>query len=236
MFTDRLLQHPAAATIIDFVYPPLCAGCGENADNPSLVCEQCRNRFDLYSHPFCLVCRAMLDKPACPTCRSECIPLFAFGNYVDPLKRIVLELKFHSVTQPLRHIVEEFTKAFGEDITARRPDCLVPVPLHPGRAYSRGYNQAELIARELADRLQVPVDLELVVRSGKRRPQQDLPASRRADNIRGVFELTAISTDPRRIVIVDDVVTSGQTAKELARTLIEGGHRVVAVASLVHGD
>lgn len=168
-------------------------------------------------------------------CREQTLPLFALGNYVDPLKQVIAEFKFHSVRAALPWLCGELLVTFDTKLAACQADCLVPIPLHAAREYERGYNQATVLALELADRLTLPVRPDLIARPVKRRPQQQLRAPTREENIRGVF--TSIETGPERvrILLVDDVVTSGSTAREAARVLTSAGHRVVGVISLAHG-
>ncbi len=164
------------------------------------------------------------------------MPLFAFANYIDPLQEIIKELKFKGVSHPVRFLARELAEQFTEKILQVKAECLVPVPLHPAREYQRGYNQAELIARELSLHLNLPVETDWLVRTGRRKPQSKLttPEARRR-NIRGVFVPTNPPEQPHRVLLVDDVVTSGMTVGEAARVLAEIRVKVVGVLSLAHG-
>lgn len=133
-------------------------------------------------------------------------------------------------------LVDVLITTFEEKLTWCEADVLVPVPLHPSRQYGRGYNQAEYIAEALSTALHVPVRTDIVVRTERRKPQQTLPARARARNIRGVFEVSENSENSGRVLIVDDVVTSGQTALEVSRVLTNSGYRPVGVISLAHGQ
>jgi ComF family protein len=118
-----------------------------------------------------------------------------------------------------------------------RPDYLVPIPLHPAREYGRGYNQARVFAEALAGPLGLALATDLLIRTGKRREQARLRQSDRARNVRGVFEVwNEEAVDKQaRLLLVDDVVTSGETAFEARRVLRENGYQVVGVISIAHG-
>jgi ComF family protein len=105
----------------------------------------------------------------------------------------------------------------------------VPVPLHPNRLRQRGYNQALEVARPIAQQLNVSIDTGLLQRIRKTPPQQGLSAIERRSNLRNAFDLTT-TPSVRRILLVDDVMTTGETVRECCRTLRAGGVREVQVA------
>jgi ComF family protein len=112
-----------------------------------------------------------------------------------------------------------------------RPDLLVPVPLHPRRLRQRSYNQALLLARELGRNLSLPVASRLLQRRHPTPPQRGLSARVRFHNLRGAFALERPLAG-ERILLVDDVMTTGATTSECTRTLLAGGGGEVAVAVL----
>ena len=230
--------NPLVTGMLDFVFPPLCLGCGEYYDGADQVCERCRQAIETFSAVTCLRCGALLPLlRECPECGENFLPLFAYGNYRPPLKDIVLQFKFHGITSPARLIAPEVCDQFGEAIysIASRADALVPIPLHPRRENMRGYNQAELFARRLAPVLLLPVRDELLERVRYRRPQSLIDHRRREQNVRGVFAVDADQTEPCRCLLVDDVVTTGATVREAARTLRRAGHEVLGVIAMAHG-
>lgn len=147
--------------------------------------------------------------------------------YRYPVDRMIKKLKYqarldtvHCLSRPL---IERIALE-GVDL----PDCLVPVPLHSSRRRSRGFNQAGEIARALARRLHLPVDDRLAQRHKATRQQFELRPEQRISNVDGAFSLTkSISYD--RIAIVDDILTTGATANELARLLKRHGADCVQV-------
>lgn len=231
------IQHlPLVRTLLDFAFPPLCPGCGDYVEDDQIICGACRGKFDVYDFPFCIRCRLQVGVwPKCPSCSDALLPLFAYGNYEDPLKQVIAEMKFHGVLDSVPIITKELVETFADRIASRQPDCLVPIPLHPSREYDRGYNQSLHIAEAVGAELDLPVRTDLIARTARRHPQQTLPAAKRATNIRGVFEACDDGPERMRILLVDDVVTSGETVLEASRVLDSVGHRTVGVIALAHG-
>jgi len=121
----------------------------------------------------------------------------------------------------------------------RRPehlpaDLIVPVPLHPVRLRERTFNQAELLARALSKKLAVPCESDLLIRCRSTRPQAELNRQERTRNVRGAFDLRGEArVKGLRILLVDDVFTTGSTAEACARLLKSAGARTVVVVTAV---
>jgi len=222
--------------MVDFLFPPLCLGCGEYTESPDSICDNCLKAMDCYDYPLCLTCGGMVaETNYCPVCRDDSFLLFAYANYRDPLKEIVIQFKFKGITSPAAWGARMLSDRFGDRIRDLSADCFVPIPLYPSREYSRGYNQAMLLAEELSRRLSVPVDKETLLRVKRRRPQALLSSPMRIANIRGAFAVDEESSCDRTVLLVDDVVTSGATVREARRELMSAGFSVPAVISIAHG-
>lgn len=111
-----------------------------------------------------------------------------------------------------------------------RPDLLIPAPMHPQRRRSRGFNQAQEIAEELGSKLRVPVAGGLVRRTRNARSQRELNRHERLNNLRGLFAIQG--QVPSRVAIVDDVVTTGATARALSELLRQHGARDIQIWAL----
>ncbi len=239
MLTALANRFPLFKGLLDFAFPPLCSGCEAYCDDTGGVCEQCQSRIDWYQRPFCLTCGAFVESDrGCTACGERSFLLCAGGNYASPLKDIIIRLKFRGAVSPVGFLAGRLAELFGERINKLAPDVLVPIPLHPGREYSRGYNQASLLAEKLSCLISVPVDETIIFRVKKRRPQASLKAWQRAENIRGVFTVSGerdLVDRTRRVMLVDDVVTSGSTVREAAEVLRKVGYRVVGAVAVAHG-
>lgn len=229
-------EHRWLDDLLEFAIPPLCLGCGDHTQNADQICDQCHYRIDRYTEPFCLKCKHQLfDSMVCSNCENDSWLLLAYGNYIDPLKEIVVHFKFRGITSACDFAAKELHGQFSETILALDPTYLVPVPLHPLRELMRGYNQAEVFANQLGKLLELPIATDFVRRTKRRKEQARLHELERESNIRGVFEATADADPGERIILVDDVVTSGATVTEVRRILIDAGFEVPACISMAHG-
>lgn len=176
------------------------------------------------------------DDGLCSDCWRKAPPFAggcAVGVYAGLLRQAIHRLKFGGETAlavPLGALMAERVRK-----TTFPPDIIVPVPLHPRRLRQRGFNQAELLAREIGKLLDVPVRGDVLARVASGLPQARLGADRRAANVHGVFRLDAFwHACGRRVLLVDDVFTTGSTAGACADLLLEAGALRVdlAVAAL----
>ncbi len=207
--------------------PSLCAVCrgwGRRG-----VCAACLDRF---AAPVLRCRRCALpvapDMPTCGTCLVDAPPFdaaLACFDYRPPWDRLVTAFKFHGAVE-----LAPFFAGMLEGALRRRgappPDVVVPVPLAAGRMRERGYNQAWLLARRVARRLTVAADADLLLRLRETAHQLDLPPASRAGNVRGAFAVEPrrrAEIAGRRIAVVDDVLTTGSTAGEIARVLQQAG-------------
>lgn len=210
---------------LDFCYPPVCAVCGEMAEGQ--FCEECDGALrELAEAPACGWCAAPLGEGAsCPFCGGKGLRpierVVAMGRFADPLKGLIHQVKYHhrwSLAESLAQRLADLSSVKG---LLAESDCVVPVPLYRWRRIARGYNQAEAIARRLARcggiRLVQPA-----IRWRPTETQTHLHSrARRHANLRDAFILTTPETvRDRRIVLVDDVMTTGATLRTLARALL----------------
>lgn len=120
---------------------------------------------------------------------------------------------------------EEFSKGF---------DCIIPVPLHLSRKRERGYNQSKILAEEISKTVSVPVTKKVLIRKKKTKDQTHLSPEERERNVRGAFVVRANSVlQGKKVILVDDVMTTGATLKECARVIKEAGAREVVGVTLV---
>ena len=166
--------------------------------------------------------------PHCISCMQDPLPVAwceAWGEYRGPLEKLLHALKFERhdfLDDALASLVEETLRDCDFDVIAA-------VPMHAAKERRRGYNQAELLARALAQRIGVPCDMLLTHRREKA-AQSLLPKHARAANVRGAFQARP-GAKGQSILIVDDICTTGETLRACAKALLgEGASRVCAVA------
>lgn len=163
----------------------------------------------------------------CGRCQRQPPPFercTAAFRYEDPLPTLVGGIKFQSKLNLIRLLGELLADALADESQRpgwQPPEAILPVPLHPRRLRVRGYNQALELARVISRRLAIPINDRCCQRKRATQAQSELDERLRFSNIRGAFEVT--SAVPRRIAILDDVVTTGATVSELARVLKRAG-------------
>ena len=231
-----------AATLVDFVLPPCCAACGRFCSVDGL-CRACREEFVPLRSPLCCRCGIGFSGPgadhACGACTAA-PPHFdraraAFGYDAIAQRR-----------KPLAVLLHRYK--YGRDVTlaplfarlllespplAPEHDLIVPVPLHVRRLRWRGFNQALLLARLVAPSWKAAVDPFALERTRETVTQVGLDDEARRANLRGAFRLRpGHLLRGRRVLLVDDVLTTGATADECARVLKQAGAERVDVLAL----
>jgi ComF family protein len=239
--------HAALRGTLDFALPPRCPGCGTITGEPHRFCLDCWRSLAFLGEPCCVRCGLPFEfagggEAQCGRCLAEPPPfdrLRAAVGYGDVSRQVALKLKYSGrpgLAETLAHfMLRHLRPEEGERL-------LVPVPLHRWRIWKRGYNQAALIASALSRRTGLPVELDLLTRTRATPPLKGLGRRERALAVRGSFKVRPGARDRlagRRVLLVDDVYTSGATAAACARALKRGGAASVDVlcwARVVHVD
>lgn len=233
----RSVLREAMDALASLVFPAPCRICEATLTTADRIpiCGDCLASLRPLTGPACQKCgrpfvspqAATLTRPLCHLCRRE---VYAFdlarsyGAYDDAMVRAITLLKYHAVT-PLGG----WFAARLRELVSQRPelaavDVVVPVPLHPARLRERGYNQAELIARPLAKRLRLPLGPYLLVRTKPRPDKLKLTRKERWRTVRGAYAIRQGSrVDKLRVLLVDDVFTTGATLDACARALRQAG-------------
>ena len=231
--------RPWVLAALDLVFPPLCPVCDEmlGVGRRDPLCGACWEGLERIAPPWCRCCGAPLGvEGLCGACRSR-RPGFAYARaaslYGDLVREAIHAFKFGGrggLANPLGDLLAGLGLSA---LPGAAPDVLVPVPLHPRRARERGYNQALLLARRLERAWRVPVVADALVRAVPTLPQADLDAAARRRNVRGAFVVSRPERiTGRHVVLVDDVLTTGATAGECARSLYRAGATAVGVLTV----
>lgn len=218
--------------LLHALLPAPCLGCGEALPAVAALglCLACRGKLSPVARHGCATCGAPLqafEPPPgfrCGACQKR-PPAFdrllALWAYREPLDAVIQGLKFRRLDYLGRHLAVALSDGLGEALAGF--DAVVPVPLHWRRRLTRGYNQAEQIARPLARRLRVPL-VSALRRSRPTPAQTSLGKASRLSNLRGAFRApNARKVQGLRVLLVDDVATTGATLDAAAAALKQAG-------------
>ncbi len=229
------------------LFPSLCLGCQQplEASHDLPLCLECARQLPRSRPPWCLGCgRSLAGAGAgvdrCRECRLR--RPFPFDRvitpflYESPIRQLVWALKYQARISLIPFFADWMVRAVKERRSVERPDLCVPVPLHSTRLRERSFNQAERLGRALAERLHLPFRADLLVRGRATLPQIALPREMRRLNLQEAFSLNPkTSVQGLKILLVDDIFTTGSTAGACAQLLKQAGAAHVTVAALAHG-
>lgn len=206
-----------------------CCLCSGDTIDP--ICPPCLRELP-WIDSACTQCGlALPDGGICGQCLIEPPPFercISALEYRPPISHLIGAFKYQRKLHYGRILSLLLAERLRGELTTRHIDALVPVPLHWRRRWRRGFNQAEIIGDELSRALDIPLRAKALIRRQLGTPQKDLSAAERRRNLRGNFEARG---DLRQlhIALIDDVVTTGATASEITRTLLDAGAASVRV-------
>ena len=228
-------------TIADLIYPRRCPVC-DRAVAPlgSLVCETCKKEPVYIKEPCCMKCGKELaeeEEEYCTDCRrhrhlfNSGRALFAYKSISDSIYRF----KYKGRREYAAYYAECMAARLGGWIVQCRPDALVPVPIHNSKRRVRGYNQAEILAKELGLILNIPVESNLIKRVRKTAPMKDLSAFERQNNLKRAFKICRNDVKLSTIIIIDDIYTTGSTIDAMSYELRKAGVKRIYFVTLAIG-
>lgn len=227
--------------IPDLLFPRRCAVCDDISDiRGQGVCSKCLPKIVYIKEPCCMKCGKQLARQEQEYCRDcsrnkhffiKGTALYDQGSMAEPVFR------YKYGNRP------EYARFYGRDLYEKKrgfleqvkPDALVPVPIHWSRMRRRGYNQAQLIARELSKYSGIPVREKLIRRCVKTAPLKDLGPLERQNNLKKAFKICQNDVKLKTIVIIDDIYTTGSTIDAMAKAFYQSGVESVYFMTLTIG-
>lgn len=228
--------------MINFIFPKHCVICDELLTfgiglNNDFLCEKCKDKLEFIEEPYCKKCGAKIyekDEGLCENCREKLknnSSYFEYGfgllRYNDFVKESIHRIKYNSKKEYIEFYAKMLARAFHDNIKKINPDCLVPVPIHRDRQRERGYNQSEVLANILSKELikydiDIPVNTRLIVRQKKTKALNKLSTNERQIELNNAFSVNN-SENIKKVLIVDDIYTTGTTIETMSKLLKENG-------------
>ena len=240
------ILHRWKEALLGFLYPEVCQLCQRQSAVAAhgYVCHDCRSRLGFITPPFCDRCGVPYEGEVHTAFEcSNCSPLdlqLRYARSIIAAKGVGLELIHRYKYQRALWFDPLFAELLADHAQPQLPasdwDLIVPVPLHPLKHREREFNQAERLADHLGRATGLPVDRVTLRRTACTRTQTTLTRSERAANMRHAFEATRpLPRGCRRVILIDDVLTTGSTLSECARALRRVGAEDVCAWTLARG-
>lgn len=230
-----------ARGLADFLFPPRCLACENIPTSGAPFCADCASRIVMIGDALCPVCgipyrAAGADRHLCGECITAPPPFSiarAFGIYESALMDAIHRFKYKGQIASGDALGDIMASRTYDSLNIAGFDVIMPVPLHRAKLRQRGFNQALILARRVARKYRIPVDFLSLRRTKPTPAQVDLSGDERRKNVKGAFAVNKKqSVKEKRILLIDDVYTTGSTVKECARALMRAGASEVAVLTL----
>ncbi len=217
---------------LKLLFPPRCPQCDRILPYGDRICPECQESIIYEEEPRCMKCGRTMRHEKDPT-RAYCRDCEKHPHNYDygyclaeyhSIARSIYRMKYQNRRENAAWYGEEIARRLGRQILALHPDVLVPVPLHKKRQRQRGYNQAEDVAGAISRKLGIPVRNDLIIRKINTAPMKRTDDEKmRRNNLKNAFQLRGDVVKYKKILIVDDIYTSGSTIDAVAREFREAG-------------
>ncbi len=233
--------------MLSFLFPPVCPLCGKTLlDKGERTCKICEKKIQFLKGPTCYSCgKPIFDETEeyCEDCRRH-PKNFERGIglcvYREPVTRSLWAIKYQNKRTFARYYIEEIRKRKSKQLKELGADLIIPVPIHAKKRKRRGFNQAEIFADGIAEIIGRKVEPNLVQRVHETKPQKQLNPKQRRQNLehafRGNRELYQKLKCPKKVLVVDDIYTTGATSWAVTKALKDLGVREVYIFCVAIGQ
>lgn len=234
-----------AGKLMGAVYPRACCICGKTLEKGYAeycgVCAKCEPAIEYVGENYCMCC----GKELTGATEQYCFDCARTGHvytqgaavfvYTDAIKKSIYRFKYKDKREYAAWYAKMMAEHCGDRIRMWNPDVMVPVPLYRDKLRRRGYNQAELIAKELGEIVNIRVDSGYLIRNRETAPMKSLKGEERAKNLKKAFNIRANGVKYNKVLLVDDIYTTGATIDACAEELKDFGVCMVYCISLCVG-
>ncbi len=217
--------------MLDLLFPPVCSSCGIRIGRESQLCRDCLGKLRYLTPPWCSQCgMPQSQEGVCFHCRRNSLSLAAVRSvfvYEEPLRGLIHRWKFSDSPELFYFFARQMFLFSQLYFPPESWDLIAAVPLHPARERERDYNQSSLLARSLGKSFKVPSPEKILQRVRGTQPQSKLSEGERKRNVESAFRAAPELTNGKRILLVDDLFTTGATLNQCSSSLKEAGARRV---------
>lgn len=232
----------AKELLLGVFFPRRCPVCDEIVEMGTYLCESCKKKVSYVFEPSCKKCGKPLENERYEYCMdcSRKKHFFIQGKavfmYRKEMKGSMYRFKYSNKREYGDYYAKAAAERYGKWIKNRGIEVIIPIPMYGKKKRARGYNQAEVFAVKLGRELGVPVDTGLLYRVKNTVPQKELNDRQRKDNLKGAFKLKVNIVEYKKILLVDDIYTTGSTIDAAAECLIEKGAEKIFFLTICIGE
>lgn len=229
--------------LINIIYPRTCPICGEILQNNNLqVCGTCKKKIKYVKEPACKKCGKQLqveEQELCFDCFknkhnfTRGIALYCHDEWT---RRSIYNFKYNNKREYAKIYANEINLRYRSKIEQWNVDYLIPIPLHKSKLKARGYNQAEDLCKELSKVFMIPMLRNGVCRVKKTLPQKELNDKQRINNLKKAFKIGNIDVKSKRVILIDDIYTTGATINSVAEVLVNSGVKDIYFITISIGE
>lgn len=224
------------------IFPRRCPVCDSVLKfNSELICKDCKPKLKYILEPRCKKCGKQLisqEQEYCYDCKNK-THIYKEGlagfSHVGVIKKSIYDIKYSNKREYVDFYVNEISKLYKRYILRWNCDGIIPVPLHFRKKLSRGYNQAEIIAKAFSKELGIKMYSNLLKRHKNTRPQKELNDIQRKKNLENAFKINKNIVELKKVILVDDIYTTGSTIDACAKELLNNGTEEVYYLSISIG-
>ena len=228
--------------MLEILYPRRCAVCDEIEVTGKGICPLCKDKVHVAGEPACKKCgKPLVDerKEFCTDCGKK-HHVYTQGKavfvYEGGIRNSMYRFKYGNKREYAEFYSDAAIEKYGTWLKRTEAEVLIPVPMFPRKKRLRGYNQAEVFAQALGRKTGIPVERHLIKRVRNTTPQKELNDLQRRSNLKNAFQLTSDIVKYKKVVLVDDIYTTGSTMDEISKTLKESGVKKIYYICISIGE
>ncbi len=239
---------PIWGRLLDIFFPRRCPVCYQPVDRrdtkyEGLCCSRCYVKLSFVTGATCFRCGKPIGKQEQEYC-GDCLTKkrnfdtgVALLHYSSPISsRLMAKIKYENGREYADFLAMEMVRRHGDRIRSWKAECIIPVPIHSRKKKIRGYNQAEVLAQRLGRLLDIPVEAQALCRKTNTKALKELTGQERFQNLKDAFVATPYAREYRRVILLDDIFTTGSTAYMCTKSLREAGVKKIFLVNFCIGS